>query len=400
MLLILALPMSQSRDTELPNDGDVPIHIPGRPRQNPPLVIVSERGRHSQASRRIVRVQAARASAAQSRETRARNRGDRQRDRPLSPRQGSAGRQQGQARRIQPQSLSNSYQGFAQDPTRQPSLAPADPHGVDLREAVTTLKPLVHWITNILQLTADSLAAAAAALAPDVGSKGSSTRDGPASAMEEVSISGGLFNSKQLPITLPRGFAALHTRIPLPNSFLALLSRSACFDYDSPGVSHRLNQLLFDIVMSTATSGAVTAATSALLDTSQPTHHPIQSHLRVASACLAIWSCQRSEGSVIGQSSKYTSGFEAAWEEALELDQEVFKDADAAEAALWAVFIITVTCGCAAFFNQQILDLMHDLRLACWGDVRSVLVNYNYPVTTLDQPCRDFYERLLAGQTV
>ena len=46
--------------------------------QNPPLVIVNELGRHDEASRRVVRAQAARASAAQSRITRARNRDQRE----------------------------------------------------------------------------------------------------------------------------------------------------------------------------------------------------------------------------------------------------------------------------------------------------------------------------------
>ena len=46
--------------------------------QNPPLVIVNELGRHNEASRRVVRAQAARASAAQSRITRARNRDQRE----------------------------------------------------------------------------------------------------------------------------------------------------------------------------------------------------------------------------------------------------------------------------------------------------------------------------------
>lgn len=101
---------------------------------------------------------------------------------------------------------------------------------------------------------------------------------------------------------------------------------------------------------------------------------------------------------MLGQDSKYTSGFEAAWQEAIELDQEALKDADSAEAALWAVFIISVTCGSAVFFSHQILGLLHNLRLASWLEVRKVLVNFNYPVMTLDQPCQDFYNQLHAGQ--
>lgn len=104
-----------------------------------------------------------------------------------------------------------------------------------------TLKPLVNWITNILQLTTASLAAAAAALVSANEHPGAVARDSPASAMEEVHVSSGLFSSKQLPIALPRGFVALQGRISLSGQSLLLLSRSACFDYDSPGVMHRLN---------------------------------------------------------------------------------------------------------------------------------------------------------------
>lgn len=258
--------------------------------------------------------------------------------------------------------------------------------------AVDTLKPLVNWITNVLQLTAASLAAAAAALVPGNEGLRLSTRDGPSSGMQEINVSGGLFGAKQLPIALPKGFAALRNRIKLSGQSLLLLSRSACFDYDSPGVMQRLNQLLFDIVMTTATS--------TLLGSVQPAH-PIEEPLRIASACLAILSCQKTEGFASLQESKYQSGLEAAWQEAVQMDQEALKDAksvEAAEAALWAMFIISVTCGSAAFFSKLMLGLLNDLRLASWAEVRSVLINFNYPVMTLDHHCKEFYDRLLAGQ--
>lgn len=388
--------MLQPRNTTASTDDKTSISSKERPGHNPPLVIVSEHGRHSQASRRIVRAQAARASAAQSRETRARNRVDRSRSVPRSFDEGNNGQQQlqGQTLRIKPASRSPSCRNRAQDAEQRPSpaeaaqqhsLAPANPTAEDVPTAVATLKPLVNWVTNVLQPSAIPLAAAAVALTPGPGPVEGNTRDGPASDMEEISLPGGLFSSMQLPVTLPRGFAALQTRTSLSGPFLALLSRSACFDYDSPGVDLRLNQLLFDIVM--------TSATSKLLGT-QPTH-PIQEHLRIASACLTIWNCQRAERSYIGKESKYTSGLEAALQEAMELDQDVLQDADSAEAALWAMFIISVTCGSAARFHSQILALMNKLQLASWGAVRNLLVNFNYPVTTLDQRCKSFYERLL-----
>lgn len=390
--------MPQSRDTTSSNDGDnTP---PSRSGPNTQLVIVSERGRHSQASRRIVRAQAARASAAQSRETRARNREDRHRDSPQSPNEGSSARPQSHARRIQPQphsqppphSRSQSYQSDqrrAQDPAQQHHQDPAQPSHSDHSGTVTSLKPLANWITNVLKISAASLAAAAAAaLGSDDEPTNNDSRTGSGLPMEEVNVAGGLFSSKRLPIALPRGFASLQTRISMSDPFLQLLSRSACFDYDSPGVSNRMNQLLFDIVMNSATSTAV--------GESEPTH-PIQEHLRIASACLAIWSGQRTEGAVLADST-YKSGLEAALQEATVLDQNALKDSKSAEAALWAVFIISVTCGSAVFFSQLIFSLLNDLQLQKWADVRSVLINFIYPGGTIDGACKQFYDRLFDSQ--
>ena len=83
------IPMPPPSDRN-PDEGTRPTSSAGTPQscRNAPLVIVSERGRHSDESRRIVRAQAARASAAQSRVTRARNREGRDstvRDGPQSP---------------------------------------------------------------------------------------------------------------------------------------------------------------------------------------------------------------------------------------------------------------------------------------------------------------------------
>lgn len=363
------------------------------PANNPPLVIVSERGRHSEASRRIVRAQAARASAAQSRETRARNREDRHiRERPLSPNDGtpsgsarpqptprpSHGQQQQQAQII--------AQNLQQDPAQ--NQANTDSAG--------TLKPLVNWITNVLHLSASSFTAGAAALAtagrPQLGNANDvlSNPGGYISdsglKMDEVQVTGGAL-SRQLPIALPRGFATLQTRISISDGFLVLLSRTACFDYASSGVENRLNELLFDVVM--------TSATAAFDNVKRIPEHPIQKHLRLACVCLTIFQGQRADGATFSSNHNYNLGLQAAWDEALVLDQDALKEPKSAEAALWAVFVISVTCGSTVkFFHQLLYNLCHDLQLFYWEQVRHVLLGFIYPGSFLDEPCRTLWYTL------
>lgn len=397
------------RDNTSPNEGDVQ-NRPGRSAQ--PLVIVSERGRHSEASRRIVRAQAARASAAQSRETRARNREDRHhRDGPQTPTDSNPNQPiQPQPPQFQtpqpnvqvhdPQSQSRAhFQNQTFSRVQSSSSSHSQSQGQAGTDGDHPLKPLVDWITNVLKLSATSFAAGAAILAStgrpqlsnasDVLSAAGGILADSGSAMEQVQISGGLFN-RQLPIALPRGFATLQQRISISDSYLVLLSRTACFDFGSPGVENRLNELLFDIVMTSAT---------ATLGGSQMPGHPIQSHLRIACTCLTIFQGQRADGQSFAGDRKYNTGLEAAWAEVVVLDQDALREPKSAEAALWAVFIISVTCGSTVnFFNQLLWGLLSDLQLRYWEQVRSILIEFIYPGSFLDEPCRQFYNKLQGNQ--
>lgn len=381
------------------------------PRRNPPLVIVSERGRHSEASRRIVRAQAARASAAQSRETRARNREDKHaKDGPQVSNEGTA---TSVIRPQPPTRYSHSNQQQRSQPPQQqqqqqqqlqheaPFVAFEQYHisrqKQDTSDEDSILKPLVHWITNIMHLTAASFVAGAASLT-------SSDRPQPASGhgrqyiadsglkMEQIQVDSGIF-SRRLPIALPRGFATLQSRISISDGFMVLLSRTACFDYASTGVESRLNELLFDVVAS--------SATAKIIDGQETMDHPIQKHLRLACVCLTIFQGQRADGATFAGNQNYNLGLQAAWDEALILDQEVLKDQKAAEAALWAIFVISVTCGSTVkFFHRLLLGLMQDLQLAQWNQVRNVLLDFIYPGSFIDAPMQQFYHKLQHEQMI
>ena len=194
----------------------------------------------------------------------------------------------------------------------------------------------------------------------------------------------------QLPLALPRGFSALEQRLPVSGLLLNLLSRTACIDFASPGVEERLHQLLFDLVIQTA--GAALSP--------QPVH-PIQGHLRVACVCLTIFQGQRANGQCFSRDSKYQDGLTAAWSEAVLLDKQALSEPKAAEASLWAVFMISVTTGATIdFFQQQIQGLLNDLQLRYWEQVRKVLLDFIYPVSFLDESCKSFYQNLQPMQMV
>lgn len=407
-LVVCPLQMTPPRDNTSSTDDSSSTLSTG-PGRNPPLVIVSERGRHSEASRRIVRAQAARASAAQSRETRARNREDRHREGPQSPSEKSPSENASiPPLQVPPNPNPNTHTQNVQapePPQRQSSTQSQQNWGTnrenDAQEGKSgnPLKPLVDWITNVLHLSAASFAAGAVMLAgtgmPQLGnaSKVLSTAGGMISdngdAMEGVEVTGGIFN-RRLPVALPRGFVALQGRIQISDPFLVLLSRTACIDFGSPGVENRLHELLFDIVM--------TSATASMTNTDQP-GHPIQSHLRIACICLTIFQGQRADGQTFAFDQKYNSGLAAAWAEVIVLDQNVLKEPKSAEAALWAIFIISVTCGSTVAFYQQLLwGLMQDLQLQYWEQVRKVLLDFIYPGSFLDEPCKKFYDSLRDGQ--
>lgn len=369
--LILACEAPMSRPGDRGSDASLP-EQPGRSQQ--PLVIVSERGRHTEESRRIVRAQAARASAAQSRVTRARNRGERE--------------------------------GSSRDPVQSPSAtdppqsttAPLDNVPASSERPFGPL-PLAAWLPSVLGGAAGALAqqasGMAAAAAPSSSAALSVQLPTPAGAFGFQSPGSGESTQSpteaskyQLPLALPRGFTTLQQRIPVSEAMLGLLSRTACIDFASPGVEQRLHQLLFDLIANVA--GSALAA--------QPAH-PIQGHLRVACACLTIFQGQRANGAVFAQDYRYQTGLEAAWSEATLLDQAPLAEPKSAEASLWAVFIINVTTGSTAnFFHQQLYGLLHDLQLQYWEQVRKVLLDFIYPVSFLDEPCKSFYHNLQSVQ--
>lgn len=321
---------------------------------NAPLVIVSERGRHSDESRRIVRAQAARASAAQSRVTRARNRGEREgmlREGPASP-------------------------GFGESSQGLDSPSSEGIANVDIVN-----KPLIIWLSSILNTSVASLVENAQALSPSSLARATTTFAsflGSGASTSEY--------RPQLPPAVPRGLTTLQQRIQISDNVMALMSRTSCFDFDSPGVQQRLHQLLFDLIV------GYTAGT--LLSVPLP-GHPIQDHLRVACTCLTIFQGQRADGAVFAYQEKYERGLEAAWSEAMLLDQDALKEPKSAEASLWAVFIISVTTGSTAnFFHHLLRGLFEDLQLYNWSQVRNTLLDFIFPVSFLDAPCKAFYDNV------
>ena len=368
--------MSQRRASSS-NESHSPSNASSQEQQSlrsTPLVIVSERGRHSEASRRIVRAQAARASAAQSRETRARNREDRTiREGPQSP-------------------LTDGPGVSSAQPTSSFSRASSTPHSPN--------PPLVHWVTHVLRLSSGSSGGGATL---DLIARPQQTTDsgfpvfGRTSSREAaLSPDGSPIDGerliRRLPLALPRGFVALQQRLQLPDVFLAIVSRTACFDYASPGIEIRLNELLFDIVMASTPTGAG--------DPSPPSD-PIQSHLRIACTCLAIFQGQRADGAVFARDRKYHSGLEAALAETMLLEPPGRQEPEAAEAALWAIFIISVTTGSMPnLFSEHLRTLFQDLHLDYWEQVRAVLLKFIYPGSYLDEPCKVFYEKLHNAQRV
>lgn len=333
---------------------------------NAPLVIVSERGRHSNESRRIVRAQAARASAAQSRVTRARNRGER--EGALREGLGSPG-------------AGDPSQGLDSSPRDDTSGLAAD----------FTRKPLVIWLSSVLNTSPTSLVENAQALTTSslagIGnispvSRGAMTTLGPVLGLGPP----GSEYRPQLPAAVPRGIITLQQRIHVSENIIALMSRTSCFDFDSPGVEERLHQLLFDLIIGYTVGNPSTVP---------PPGHAIQGYLRVACTCLTIFQGQRADGAVFAHQEKYERGLEAAWSEVMLLDRDALQDSKSAEASLWALFIISVTTGSTAeLFFQLLRELFEDLQLYSWPQVRNTLLDFIFPVSFLDKPCKAFYDAI------
>jgi hypothetical protein len=366
---------------EDPHRQPTPSNV-GQSTRNVPLVIVSERGRHSDESRRIVRAQAARASAAQSRVTRARNREEREggvRETPVSP-----------------NASENTSVPFQHIPIEGPPIEPATDPATQL-----TQHPLIRWLMSLLDLSPQGLLntlqtltiAGPAALGAVTTSVVGGLLGGVNSALGTVTGFAGLQGESgrpQLPQAVPRGFTTLQQRIQISDNVIALASRTSCFDFGSPGVEERLHRLLYDLILSHA---------KALLTPIFSPGHGIQGHLRIACTCLTIFQGQRANGSVFAHDQKYQSGLEAAWAEAMLLDQNALTEPKSAEASLWAVFIISVTTGATAnFFHQLLHSLLQDLQLRSWMQVRQVLLDFIYPVSFLDGPCKTYYNNLQSLQ--
>jgi len=200
---------------------------------NSPLVIVSEQGRHSEASRRLVRAQAARASAAASRVTRARNREERE-----------GGARSDGAR-------SEGLETPIPDPPQQPPARPStqsrqSSYGTKFSTAslagALPLSPLVEWVGTVITNPAEVLRGGASILTGTVPATAQSAFSGITSAVSpaaiintvqaphsELSSLAGKSETRQLPVALPKGFAALQQRLLISESFITFVSNTACF---------------------------------------------------------------------------------------------------------------------------------------------------------------------------
>ena len=326
--------------------------------QNPPLVIVNESGRHDEASRRVVRAQAARASAAQSRITRARNRDQRE------------GRGETQSPvEILPAAVEMLPSAVESAPESSPLRASEGPGQA----------PLLSWL--------GSTPCPAGAIGTSLA-HGATALNGTGTPFRSLFQGMGTDGSRQLPLAVPRGFATLKQRVDISSEFLTLISRTACFDFGSPGVESRLHQLILDLIISSAG-----AALSGLAIPG----HAIQGHLRIACTCLTIFQGQRADGKNFADDPKYHAGLMAAWSEVTMMDQGALTEPKTAQASIWAIMIISVTTGAGAaakIFHQLLHTLFQDLNVQAWEHVRSILLEFIYPVSFLDEPCRRFFHGL------
>jgi hypothetical protein len=329
--------------------------------QNPPLVIVNESGRHDEASRRVVRAQAARASAAQSRITRARNRDQRE----------------GRGELL---SFGEQVVAIGGQESSVPNVA--------VPPEVAAQAPLLSWLGGApcaAGVTDGSLAQAASALST---TQSPSIPEPGGSPFQSLFQSFGSESGRQLPLAVPRGFATLKKRIEISSEFLTLISRTACFDFGSPGVESRLHQLLLDLILSSA-GGRISG--------SLIPGHAIQGHLRIACTCLTIFQGQRADGQKFAGDPKYNAGLTAAWSEVISMDQGALAEPKTAQASIWAIMIISVTTGAgaaASVFHHILHNLFQDLNVQAWEHVRSILLDFIFPVSFLDEPCKRFFHGL------
>lgn len=324
-----------------------------------------------------------------------------------------------------------------QEPVRTPPVTDLNGNPLNVPLNSITQKPLVNWLATVLNVSvvqlltnpyaipaianytltgATTLLTSTGAFAGGaVGSLAGSVKDTTGGAFGRIfstatgaSQGGGGFGSAvpssistpgggstdpgplQLPRALPKGFNVLNQRLSLSDPLLGLLTRTSCFDFGSPGVEERIHGLLFDLII-----GYLKAALSPFT----PSGPPVQDHLRIACTCLTIFQGQRANGQTLANEPTYDKGLEAAWSEVTLLDQQALSDSRSAEASLWAVFIISVTTGTkdgtgVSFFQRVLMGLLQDLQLQAWADVRKILLDFIYPVSFLDEPCRAFWEKV------
>ncbi|KAK6441943.1 hypothetical protein LTR95_001831 [Oleoguttula sp. CCFEE 5521] len=350
--------------SRLPILGDLGAALPVSEASQPsaPLVIVSEQGRHDQASRRLVRAQAARASAAQSRITRARNREERE------------------ARDASGASNASASPGTDRSSASQSRSPPIhSPHS-----------PLSQWLhaTSGIPNQIDVLQQA--------GGQVLQALPGRVLGLGDDSLPGSLLGGdRTLPLAVPRGFTDLAQRLELSADFLMLVSRTACFDFVSTGVDVRLGRLVSDQVQLISDVAATTV----------PRHNNlVERNMTLACTCVAMYQTETPGQNSAGANARYSDGLFAAWSEARIIDQRSLRDPNALRASLWCVVVICVTTRGTAepsIFYGVVGDLLRDLNISSWEQLRAMLLDFIYPGTTLDEPTRRFYDeirRAIAGR--
>ena len=322
-----------------------------------PLVIVSEGGRHSEESRRLVRAQAARASAAQSRVTRARNRGERDgtsRDDLILPSNTAP-----PASTQQPQYQHPPTSGTIASSSLDAWLSKHwKPPGVSHTVGLTS--PEGHTLPNDRR----------------------SATNAPATAVAYASSERRL----QLPAAIPSGFLELQRRTSVCKELIELTGRTACFDYVSVGVEARLVHLLQDLI---SHSMARQISFDASSDRS------IESYICIACICLTLFQGQRTGGPLSEYRESLAEGLASAWHDARALNSEPLLERHVAEAALWAVFMIVVTTGAPlGGCPTTSLVLLERLQLGSWAVLREMLLGFVFPVSFMDLHCQALYDTI------
>jgi len=366
---------NNAQDTALGGSSSAPYALD----HGAPIIMVEGR-KHSVEDRRRVRAQAARASAAASRETRQRNRGDQ------TSRQASTSRVE--APNPQNQSGPVDLDAASQRPDlhRASTSLPAQPLTAQptmRQEAEASKMPLTIWLHEWLK-SSPSLQAAALEYGRQgrTGAVGSDLFAGQ--APYEVALGFEREEARfELPIAVPRGFAELQRSGSINDALGLLVGRTACFNFGGPGAKRRLQALLRDLVLST---GQWSASRSV---------QRIHEYVRIACVCLTIFQSQRASGQEVVQNPHYQMGLEAAWQEANTLDPGDLQDRSTAQVLLWAGTMVILTCGAPVVSLNPLVPLLCEyLQLETWETQRQLLSTFIYPASFLDARCRQLFEEL------